>query len=872
MRFSLVIFLIFICGLSVHAQRTSDGLILSYEFNEATKSFYKDTSNLNPALHLKVENDKRVQSIDHGIRLLGGSKLSNAGNASRVAASLQRSNALSVEAWIRPASLNQAGPARIFTFSQDGSNRNFTLGQEGKKIDFRLRTSSTSSNGLPSLASKSDLKTNQPTHVVFTRAKSGETKLYINGRIDATSSAKGNLKNWNKSYKLAVGDEFTGGRNWKGSVFLVAVYDRALPSHQVIQNFKAGFESSSEEDPVSLARSEKEVFFETQVAPLISKHCLECHDSGTRKGKLDLSRKALALAGGKNGDTIIPGDSDKSEFYLTVLHDEMPEERDPLSKEEKEVFKKWIDDGAVWSIDFIDQALYAHGREGGEEVLRRLTIIEYIRSVQTLFDVDIEKEARQLLPADLRADGFSNTAYNLNVDLKHIENYAELASIIVSRLDVEKFAKKFTKNIGFTDNQMGDLLNRMGKVILRGPLEEHELFAYRGISTTVAGSGGDYFEAIGYIIEAMLQSPRFIYRVENQKGDGTRWPVNEFELASRLSYLIWGTAPDKRLIDAAEAGELIDEKGILSHTDRMLKDSRAITRSQEFLNEWMNFGRLYNMNPDPAKYPDWNSELAHDMHQESIALFTDLIWDKKKPIHDLFNADYSYLTPRLAKHYKLHAQVIPDGLDSTEVFKVVFPPESGRSGILTHGSLLTVGGDEASMVARGLFVMHELLRGVVKDPPPCVDTTPKPAKSGLTQRNIAQERIDNKSCGGCHAKFEPLAFGFEKFDGLGSFHLKDEFGNKLRSDGNVLVPGASESIAYTTSTQLADILAKSERVRQTISWKATQFALGRPLNAQDAPYLEMVYTQWQKNGGTYQELIKAIAVSDLVLTKSTASE
>ena len=189
-----------------------------------------------------------------------------------------------------------------------------------------------------------------------------------------------------------------------------------------------------------------------------------------------------------------------------------------------------------------------------------------------------------------------------------------------------------------------------------------------------------------------------------------------------------------------------------------------------------------------------------------------------------------------------------------------------------HGSLLTVGGDEASMVARGLFLMHEFLRGVVKDPPPCVDTTVKPSKAGLSQRNIAQQRIDNKSCGGCHEKFEPLAFGFEKFDGLGSFHLTDEHGNTMREDGEVLVPGQSRSISFDKVIRLADILADSERVRQTIAWKAVQFAIGRPLVASDAPVLENIYSSWQKSGGTYQALVRTIATSKIILTKTTEEE
>ena len=162
--------------------------------------------------------------------------------------------------------------------------------------------------------------------------------------------------------------------------------------------------------------------------------------------------------------------------------------------------------------------------------------------------VDLEKEAHEILPRDQRADGFSNPAYNLAVDLKHVESYAKLAGIIVSEMDVMKFAARFSRKQRLIDDDMRELIAKMGHWVLRGPLEEREVVSYRGISTTVASAGGDYRECVELILEAMVQSPRFIYRVENQRGDGELWPVGEYELASRLSYILWGSSPDEELL------------------------------------------------------------------------------------------------------------------------------------------------------------------------------------------------------------------------------------------------------------------------------------------------------------------------------------
>jgi hypothetical protein len=171
-----------------------------------------------------------------------------------------------------------------------------------------------------------------------------------------------------------------------------------------------------------------------------------------------------------------------------------------------------------------------------------------------------------------------------------------------------------------------------------------------------------------------------------------------------------------------------------------------------------------------------------------------------------------------------------------------------------------------------LFVLQDVLRGLVKDPPPGLDTTPVPSKPGLSQRSIAEQRISNKACGGCHAKFEPLAFGLEQFDGLGAFHDKDEHGNELRDDGEILFPGGAKPVKYESSAELMALLAGSERVRETLTWKVTQFALGRPLTAADARTVKTLHETAQEAGGTYSSVVTAIVLSDLVQQTRTEAD
>ena len=857
-------FALSLCGAHA-ATRATRGLQALYDFSSVKGAVVKDRSGVGEPADLRIGNPDAVVRSKGSLVVRGKTIIKSQKPPGRIIEAIRRSNEITIEAWVRPADTRQAGPARIVTLSRNGNERNFTLGQDGDDYEVRFRTLSTSGNGIPSLATSGGKLKTSLTHVVYTRDRAGRARIFLNGKKTKEGNVPGGTDNWHGQFQLAFADEINGSRQWKGTYRMVALYSRDLHEREVLQNFRAGPDAGpgSQETLAHEGISQKAHHFNTKIAPLLSKHCLECHDSSSRKGKLDLSRKGAALAW-ENGDLLKPGKSADSVMWKAVESNDMPDERTPLNAEEKALLKSWIDSGAEWSLDFIDPATYVHGDDGTHENwLRRLTVDEYIRTVRAATGVDIEKEARALLPRDLRADGFSNTAYNLNVDFKHVEAYAKLAGIIVERMDALKFAARFSKSRNLsTDATMRKFVLSMGKWLLRGPLETREEATYSGIATTVASAGGNYEEAVRYVIEAMLQSPRFIYRIENQKGDGAAWPVGEYELASRMSYIIWGAPPDRSLLSAAEDGALFSKENVAAQVKRMLAEPRAIERSAEFAKEWLHLDRLGNMAPSPKTFPNWDARLAADMRAESLAYFHDIVWKQKRPLSDLFNAQVSYATPRLAKHYGL--KPAGEGLARYDVSSV-----PGRGGLLTQGSILTIGGDEASMVTRGLFVLHDVLRGVVKDPPAGLDTTPVPTKPGLPQRKIAEERIQNKSCGGCHSKFEPLAFALEKFDGVGAWHEVDEHGNKLREDGEILIPGGAKATSYRTTGELMDLLAGSDRVRQTIAWKLTQFALGRPLGAADAPILDNIHKQAQKNGGTYESLITAIVLSDLVQTTRT---
>ena len=877
-QIALILFFLAGTTLCSEGQRNTEGIIALYDFSEKSGKIIKDHSGMEPSMDLEIEDPQSV-SLSAGILTIHRpTRIRSLKAATKIRDVISQSGEITVEAWVHPASTSQSGPARILTISKNTSERNFTLGQDGNQIDARLRTTRTSKNGMPSTASSKGSLKAELTHLIYTRNRTGQSDIYINGVQMGSKTISGNTSNWNSSFHLSLANEASTNRPWKGNYHLVAIYGRALSANEAEQNFKAGANVGSKEllarSKELLARNrlaEQSRFFHQEIAPLMVKHCLECHDAVTSKGKLDLSQQATAMAGGKEGRAIIPGSGSNSLLWQMVADNEMPEEREPLSQQEKVSLKKWIDDGAHWPVESIDPLAYKSGPNANNRFVRRLTVPEYIETVRGILGVDIVEQARKLLPTDLRADGFSNTAYNLGVDLKHVEAYSRLASIAVQKMDVGKFAARFSNNRSLTQKPMRVHIAKLGKWILRGPLEEHEINTFRGISTAVAANGGSFDEAMTYILEAMLQSPRFIYLMEKQNKSSTPSPVSDYELASRISYIIWGAPPDSQLIEAAESKQLSNPSVTEREVRRMLADPRAHRRSKHFAYEWLHLERLKHLKPDKKHYPAWNDALAGDMTAETIAFFQEIAWRDKKPLADLFNAQFTYATPRLAHHYRFAQtqdnypaikQVEPFG--RSELIRYDLSKIPSRGGLLTHGSILTIGGDSASMVTRGLFILHDLLRGTIKDPPPGTDTTPVPSSPGQSQRFIAQSRINDKSCGGCHQKFEPLAFGLERYDGLGTFKKFDRFKNLLREDGELVLPGNAKRYAYQSSADLMDILANNERVAENITWKLTQFALGRPLGGPDIPMVKSIHASALANGGNYPETIVAITLSDLV--------
>lgn len=490
----------------------------------------------------------------------------------------------------------------------------------------------------------------------------------------------------------------------------------------------------------------------------------------------------------------------------------------------------------------------------GPSLVRRLTTPEYVAAVQTTLGVDLSIEAGETLPPDLRADGFSNTVDALVPTLLHVQVYERLAELAVSRTDLGALVARHAECTTFEVRCGESFISSFGAIALRGPLDEIEIIALSPVFAAAESEGETFEVAAGLVVVALLQSPRFLYRMEREIGDGAPRLLDDHELASRLSFLVWGSPPDDTLRALADAGRLHDEEVLEAELDRMLDDPRARVAAARFVSDWWNLGRLSELTRDEALYPDWSSTLGAAMRDETLALFEEL-WERDRPLMDLFDADFTYASRALAQHYGLPgADDAPEGVTRYDLSDV---PE--RGGILTQGSVAIVGGDESSMVSRGLFLLGTALCGKLASAPPGVDTTPPEIAEGRSQRHYSEQRVNNPSCAGCHVQMEPLAWGLERFDATGVYRTRDHFGNALREDGIVQLPGGIAT-PYTDAVELGALLARSERARDCATLKAAQFARGRSALETDGCALAAVKERFSASRGTYRDLMRAIAL------------
>jgi hypothetical protein len=481
-----------------------------------------------------------------------------------------------------------------------------------------------------------------------------------------------------------------------------------------------------------------------------------------------------------------------------------------------------------------------------------LTRWEYVASVREALGVDVSAEAAAL-PQELRTEGFYNTAKDLRPTLERVTLWSELAARVVAKIaNLGELVGRYTSCRVFGDECETQLIGRLGRRLGRRPLRAEEIAGFRPVFAAARSCGRDFDQGARAVLEALLQSPQFLYRTERQRvtAGGTFAALDGHEIAARISYLVTGGPPDDTLAAAADRGELESPDRRAEHVRRLAAGKAAVVAGLRFANDWLTLDELDGTMRDSRRFPAWNEALRADIKQESLRMIEDVLFTRGRPLAALLTTEETVATPALAALYGLPSRGA--GWQRYDLGKVV-----ERKGLLTTaGVLMRSGGGDAAVVARSLFVFRDVLCRDVGSPPAGIDTAAPAALAGGSRRALAEHRTNDPVCGGCHRQFEPLAFGFEPYDAIGAYRRTDDNGHVTRTDG--AIPGPGPAQAYANIDEYMDLLARHPDAHRCLVSKPYQFAIGRAIEEADACTIEDLGRALNRTDGSYRELLVAL--------------
>jgi hypothetical protein len=373
----------------------------------------------------------------------------------------------------------------------------------------------------------------------------------------------------------------------------------------------------------------------------------------------------------------------------------------------------------------------------------------------------------------------------------------------------------------------------------------------------LAMKNGDSFDrGIQVGIEATLCSPSFLFRIETDpkpNDPSAKRLLNGYELASRLSYFLWSSMPDRQLFALAADGSLEKPDILIQQAMRMLRDPRAHALSDNFATQWLTLRKLNIVSPDKNTYPSFDDALRQDMAQETKDFFANVV-DSDSSVVDFLDGRYTFINERLAKLYGI------DGV-SGDQFRKVSLNGTPRAGILTQASVLTVTSNptRTSPTKRGKWVLEEILGTPPPPPPPGVGVINEQQASAnvTTLRQMMEEHRKNPTCAACHARMDPLGFGLENFDGVGKWRDKE---GKFPIDSSGELPDGRKFNGPTGLTTI--LLSQKDLFVRTLGEKLLTYALGRGLTASDECVLDGIEKKAAANGYKFSALVKGIVLSD----------
>jgi cytochrome c553 len=395
------------------------------------------------------------------------------------------------------------------------------------------------------------------------------------------------------------------------------------------------------------------------------------------------------------------------------------------------------------------------------------------------------------------------------------------------------------------------ILSQLARRAYRRPATKAEVASLMHFYQLARQQGQSGDQGIQLAIQAVLVSPEFLFRIEREPAKGAIRRISDFDLASRLSYFLWSSMPDDRLLAAAEAGKLHVPETLDAEVTRMLADPKSNALAENFAGQWLELRNLDEVHPDPQKFPKWSPDLREAFKTET-SLFFAYVLREDRPVSDFIDARYTFANELLAKHYG-----IPDV--KGDEFRRVDLASDQRGGILSQGAVLTVSSypTRTSVVLRGKYVLENILGTPPPPPPPDVpalDEAATGASASLRQQMEAHR--SSAVCASCHSRMDVLGFGLENYDAIGAWRTVD---GKFPVDASGTLPNGK---SFSTPAELRRLLLASlPQFEHCLTEKMLTYALGRGLGPSDRYTVSEIDRNVIQSEYRFQALIREVVRS-----------
>lgn len=562
-----------------------------------------------------------------------------------------------------------------------------------------------------------------------------------------------------------------------------------------------------QKDPLSWDRN---------IRGLVDRYCTKCHRADKVSGDVNLAQDIDLRLILEHRDTW-------QTALAQIQNADMPpaDAKQPTS-EERELMIQFL----KVTLEELDCSV----PDPGKPVLRRLNRIEYDLSILDVTGLDL-RLAEGFAP-DGTAHGFDTIADALSLSPSQVEQYYDAAKKLVATVSEHRGDRPevYLRVLGMKEMD-GDAerirmhVESFASRAFRRPAPSDYVDNLMRLYARLRSKGTDHETALGQIIQAILISPKFLMRVEQDRPNTDEpYPVDDYELASRLSYFLWSRPPDDRLIQLARDGKLMDAAVRKEEVARMIADPKSLALVDQFFGQWLSFRDIAMHSVDGKQFPEFDEALRNSMVEEVRLVLHEML-QKNRSLAELIDADYTYIDRRLSEHYGLP-------YSAQQGFQRIALTDHRRGGLLTSAALLTLQSDpgRTNVPRRGNFIAGRILGAPPPPPPPNVPPLEESASDGKkrTLREILEIHRSKPECASCHDKMDPLGLAFENYDAIGRWRT-EEHGIPIDASGK-LVQGQ----AFQGPEDFKKILIdQKDQVARTLIKNLLIYALGRGLQRPD---------------------------------------